>query len=147
MRGIAKLGESVWLQFDELRYAAAVIGTVLAFSVRPRCWGRRMRDLFARQVLTVGVEPLAFVSGVAMLVGISLVVQLGFWTGQAGQSALLGPLLVTVVMRELGPILTNTVVIVRSSSAMATELGVLTASGGVHALEAEGRDPFLHLVM
>jgi phospholipid/cholesterol/gamma-HCH transport system permease protein len=106
-----------------------------------------MRELFARQVLAVGVEPLAFVLGVAVLVGISLVVQLGFWTGQAGQSAMLGPLLVTVVMRELGPILTNIVVIVRSSSAMATELGVLKASGGVRALEAQGLDPFLHLVM
>lgn len=106
-----------------------------------------MRDLVARQVLAVGVEPLAFVSAVAVLVGISLVVQLGFWTGQAGQSALLGPLLVTVVMRELGPILTNTVVIVRSSSAMATEMGVLKASGGVRELEGRGLDPFLHLVM
>ena len=147
MRGIGKLGESVWLQYDELRYAAAVIGTVLYLSVRPRYWGRTMRDLFARQVLAVGVEPLAFVSAVAVLVGISLVVQLGFWTGQAGQSALLGPLLVTVVMRELGLILTNIVVIVRSSSAMATEMGVLKASGGVRALEAQGVDPFLHLVM
>src|SRR5512142_3505361 len=98
MRGISKLGQSVWLRYDEVRYAAAVIGTVLCFSVRPRYWGRTMRDLFARQVLAVGVEPLAFVSGVAVLVGISLVVQLGFWTGQAGPSALLGPLLVTVVM-------------------------------------------------
>ena len=147
MCGVTKLGEGVWLQFDELRYAAAVIGTVLCFSVRPRYWSRTMRDLFARQILAVGVEPLGFVSGVAVLAGISLVVQLGFWTGQAGQSALLGPLLVTVVMRELGPILTNIVVIVRSSSAMATELGVLKASGGVGVLEAQGVDPFVHLVM
>jgi phospholipid/cholesterol/gamma-HCH transport system permease protein len=147
MRGIGKLGESVWLQYDELRYAAAVIGTVVFFSVRPRYWGRSMRELVARQVLAVGVEPVGFVSAVAVLIGISLVVQLAFWTGQAGQSAMLGPLLVTVVMRELGPILTNIVVIVRSSSAMATELGVLKASGGVCALETQGVDPFLHLVM
>src|SRR6185295_8510615 len=103
--------------------------------------------LFARQVLAVGVEPIGFVGGVAAFVGISVVVQLGFWTGEAGQSQLLGPLLVAVVARELGPLLTNIMVIVRSNSAMATELGVLKISGEVQVLEAQGNDPFLHLVM
>ena len=39
------------------------------------------------------------------------------------------------------------VVIVRSGSAMTTELGVLKISGEVRAMEAQGTDPFLHLVM
>ncbi len=106
-----------------------------------------MRKLFARQVLAIGVEPLGFVCAVAVFVGISVVVQLTFWTGQAGQSQLLGPLLVAVVARELGPLLINIIVIVRSSSAMATELGVLKINGEVRALEAQGNDPFVHLVM
>jgi phospholipid/cholesterol/gamma-HCH transport system permease protein len=101
----------------------------------------------ARQVLAVGVEPLGFVCGVAVFVGITVVVQLSFWAGEAGQSQLLGPLLVTVVARELGPLLINLVVIVRSGSAMTTELGVLKISGEVRALEGQGSDPFLHLVM
>lgn len=147
MRAIVKLGEMVWAQWDELRYAAAVIGTFLARSVQPRYWGRTVWTLFARQVLIVGVEPVMFVCGVAVFVGTSVVVQLAFWTGKAGQSQLLGPLLVAVVARELGPLLTNIVVIVRSSSAMATELGVLKISGDVQLLEAQGKDPFLHLVM
>jgi phospholipid/cholesterol/gamma-HCH transport system permease protein len=101
----------------------------------------------ARQVLAIGVEPLGFVAGLAVFVGISVVVQLTFWTGEAGQSRLLGPLLVTVVARELGPVLINLVVIVRSGSAMTTELGILRISGEVRALEAQGCDPFPHLVM
>jgi phospholipid/cholesterol/gamma-HCH transport system permease protein len=147
MRAIAKLGERAWVQWDELRHAAAVIGTVLYLGVQPRYWLRTVWALFARQVLAVGVEPVGFVCGVAAFVGISVVVQLAFWTGEAGQSQLLGPLLVAVVARELGPLLTNIVVIVRSSSAMATELGVLTINGEVRVLEAQGNDPFLHLVM
>jgi phospholipid/cholesterol/gamma-HCH transport system permease protein len=147
------LGQAVWAQWDELRHAAAVIGTVLYLSLHPRRWLRArepdvpVRKLFARQVLAVGVEPVLFVCGVAVFVGISVVVQLAFWTGKAGQSQLLGPLLVAVVARELGPILTNIVVIVRSSSAMATELGVLKINGEVGRLEAQGYDPFLHLVL
>jgi len=147
MRLIGRLGAEVWGQWDELRHAAAVIGTVLCLSVQPRYWARPVRNLFGRQLLAVGVEPVGFVCGVAAFVGISVVVQLAFWTGKAGQSQLLGPLLVAVVARELGPLLTNIVVIVRSSSAMATELGVLKISGEVCALEAQGNDPFLHLVM
>ena len=147
MRAIGKLGEAVWSQWYELRHAAAVIGTVLCFSVQPRYWMRTVRNLFARQVLAAGVEPIGFVCGLAVIVGISVVVQLAFWTGKAGQSQLLGPLLVTVVGRELGPILANIVVIVRSSSAMATELGILRVSGEVQILEAQGNDPFLHLVL
>jgi phospholipid/cholesterol/gamma-HCH transport system permease protein len=141
------VGGFVCAQCDDLRHTAAVIGTVLGASVRPRCWARGVRTAFARQVLSIGVEPLWFVSAVAVFVGISVVMHLTFWVGEAGQSQLLGPLLVTVVARELGPVLINLVVIVRSGSAMTTELGVLKINGQVSALEEKGRDPFLQLVM
>ncbi|HEU5070705.1 MAG TPA: ABC transporter permease [Verrucomicrobiae bacterium] len=134
-------------QWDELRHTAAVIGTVLCVCLRPRCWVRPVRRAFARQVLAIGVEPLWFVSAVAVFVGISVVVQLTFWAGELGQSQLLGPLLVAVVARELGPLLIILIVIIRSGSSMATELGVLQINGGVRELEAQGRDPFTHLVL
>jgi phospholipid/cholesterol/gamma-HCH transport system permease protein len=97
--------------------------------------------------MAAGVEPLGFVCAVAVFIGISVVVQFSFWTSAAGQTQLLGPLLVAVVARELGPVLINLIVIVRSGSAMTTELGILKISGEVRALEARGNDPFLHLCM
>src|SRR3954468_15773712 len=130
-------------QWNELRHAAAVIGTVLWTSLIPRSWARAARKAFARQVLAIGVEPAGFVCAVAAFVGISVVVQLTFWAGEAGQSQMLGPLLVAVVARELGPVLINLVVIVRSGSAMTTELGVLKISGELRALESRGGDAFL----
>jgi phospholipid/cholesterol/gamma-HCH transport system permease protein len=147
MRLIEWLGETVRAQWHELQQGAAVIGTAVCVSVQPRHCGRAMRGLLARQVLAIGVEPLGFVCGLGVLVGILVVVQLSFWLGQAGQSHLLGPLLVAVVARELGPLLINLVVIVRSGSAMTTELGVIAINGDVRALEAEGGDPFLQLVV
>ena len=140
-------GAGTWGQWRELHHTAAVIGMVLFTGVRMRCLSRAVWRAFALQVLAIGVEPLWFVGAVAVFVGISVVVQLTFWTGETGQSQLLGPLLVAVVARELGPVLINLVVIVRSGSAMATELGVLKINGEVRALEAQGGDPFLHLVM
>jgi phospholipid/cholesterol/gamma-HCH transport system permease protein len=147
LRLIGRLGAGVWAQWSELRHAAAVIGTVFGAGVQPRCWARPVRQAFARQVLAIGVEPLWFVGAVAVFVGISVVVQLAFWVGETGQSQLLGPLLVTVVARELGPVLINLVVIVRTGSAMTTELGILKIGGELRALESRGGDPFLHLVM
>jgi phospholipid/cholesterol/gamma-HCH transport system permease protein len=144
LAAVGRLAQAHWL---ELRHAAAVIGTVLITSLRPRYWSAPVRKAFARQVLINGIEPIGFVCAVASFVGVSVVVQFTFWVGEAGLSQLVGPLLVTVVARELGPVLINLVVIVRSGSAMTTELGVLNLGGGVSALEAEGADPFLHLVM
>ncbi len=144
---IGGLGEAVWAQWDELRHVAAVIGTVVCAGVQPRLWARPVRKAFALQVLDIGVEPVWFVGALAVFVGISVVVQLAFWVGEAGQSQLVGPLLVTVVARELGPVLINLVVIVRSGSAMTTELGVLKINGEVRALETQGNDPFLQLLM
>jgi len=144
---IGRLGAMVWGQWEDVRHAAAVIGTVLCTGLQPRYWTRAVWAAFARQVMAIGVEPILFVAAVAAFVGISVVVQLTFWTGEVGQSQLLGPLLVAVVARELGPVLINLIVIVRSGSAMTSELGVLKINGEVRALEAQGNDPFLHLVM
>jgi phospholipid/cholesterol/gamma-HCH transport system permease protein len=144
---LAGAGSFAHAQWDELRHTAAVIGTALYTGARPRYWARAARTAFARQVFAIGIEPLWFVCAAAVFVGISVVVQLTFWVGETGQSQLLGPLLVAVVARELGPVLIILVVIVRSGSAMTTELGVLKISGEVRALEARGGDPFLQLVM
>ena len=146
-RMIGGLGGTVWAQWDELRHAAAVIGTVLYVCVRPRYWVRTVRRAFVRQVVAIGVESVGLVCGVAVFVGITVVVQLAFWVDEAGQSEMLGPLLVAVVARELSPVLIGIVVIVRSGSVIATELGIMKISGRVHVLEAQGISPFIYLVM
>ena len=147
MRVIGGLGDAVWAQWYELRHVAAVIGTVLYVCVQPRYWARTVRKAFVRQVAAIGVGSVGLVCGLAIFVGITVVVQLAFWIEQAGQSQMLGPLLVAVVARELGPVLVGIVVIVRSGSLMATELGIMRSDGRVGALEAQGASPFLCLVM
>ena len=147
IRVIGGLGDRVWTQWDELRHAAAVMGTVLYVGVQPRSWVRTVRSTFAQQVVAIGVESLGLVCWVAVFVGITVVAQLAFWVAQAGQSQMLGALLVAVVARELSPVLIGIVVIVRSGSAMATEMGIMKIGGQVHVLEAQELSPFLYLVM
>jgi phospholipid/cholesterol/gamma-HCH transport system permease protein len=134
-------------QWGAVQYLAAVLATMAFLSVQPRRWQRTVRGAFARQVLLSGVESIRFILIVAVLVGISVVVQLDVWTGKLGQSQRLGPLLVAVVARELGPLFANFVLIVRGGSAIATELGLMKVGGEVRVLEAQGIEPLLFLVM
>ena len=147
MRAIGTIGARVWAQWDEARHLAAVLGTLLGVAVRPRSWGRTVRGAFARQLFSSGVESVPFVLVLAVLVGISVVVQLNLWTGKLGQSQTLGQLLVLVVARELGPLFANFVLIVRGGSAITTELGIMKVGGEVQVLEAQGIEPLLFLVM
>jgi phospholipid/cholesterol/gamma-HCH transport system permease protein len=84
---------------------------------------------------------------VAFLVGIVVVVQAQLWLGRVGQSRLLGPVLVAVVLRELGPLLANIIVIGRSGNAIAAELGYMRLSGEVRVLDSQGLDPLVYLVV
>jgi phospholipid/cholesterol/gamma-HCH transport system permease protein len=144
---LADLGGMAREQWAAAQYLAAVLGTTLFLSLQPRRWGRVVRGVFARQFFFSGVESVRFILIVAVLVGISVVVQLGVWTDRLGQSQKLGPLLVVVVARELGPLFANFVLIVRGGSAIATELGIMKVGGEVRVLEAQGLEPLLFLVM
>lgn len=144
---LAGIGIVVLEQWRGMLYLAAVLGATLFFGAQPKRWGRVVRGVFARQFFSFGVESVRFILILAVLVGVSVVVQLEIWTGRLGQSQKLGPLLVVVVARELGPLFANFVLIVRGGSAIATELGVMKVGGEVRVLDAQGLQPLLFLVM
>jgi phospholipid/cholesterol/gamma-HCH transport system permease protein len=128
-------------------YTLGVTFWVLRLAVKPSTWRRTVRDALARQVLFGAVEAAPFTVMVAFLVGIVVVVQAQLWLGRVGQSRLLGPVLVAVVLRELGPLLANIIVIGRSGNAIAAELGHMRLSGEVRVLDAQGLDPLVYLVV
>lgn len=144
---LGSLGRAVWETWGRWRHLAAVAFTVLPASLQPRHWPRTVRNVFARQVLFTGVESVLFVALLGVLAGVAVVAQTYRWLDQVGLSQQTGSLLVVVVARELGPLFVNFVVLVRSGSAMASELGVMQVSGEVRVLEAQGVDPLLYLVV
>lgn len=125
----------------------AVAWTVLAAGVRPRYWPPAVRNVLARQILFTGYEATRFISMIALLVGVAVVVQAQVALAKVGQTGMLGPILVMVIIREVGPLLTNFVVIGRSGTAMTTELANMKVNGEVDLLDAQGLDPFLYLVL
>ncbi|MFH0952709.1 MAG: ABC transporter permease [Verrucomicrobiota bacterium] len=147
MNWLARTGDAVLKRGRAVRYLASVTWGVLCAAARRSSWPRTVRNVLARQILFTGIEAHRFITLVAFMVGISIVVQTQVWLSEFGQKELLGPILVMVIVREVGPLLVNFIVIGRSGTAMATELGNMKVSGEVHVLDAQGLDPFVYLVM
>ncbi len=133
-----------------LRRSLAILGiswAVVREGLRPRTWSAPVRAVLARQILFTGIEAMRFVGGLGVIIGIAVVLQTWAMLMRFGRSDLLGPVLVTLIVRELGPLLTNFIVIGRSGNAIATELATMKIRGEVRLLEGSGVDPFLYLVI
>jgi phospholipid/cholesterol/gamma-HCH transport system permease protein len=134
-------------QLRKLAQLAALASSVLTAVVRPATWRHTLRRPLVRQILSSGVEATGVVAFLAIALGVLLVAQYQLWLGNVVQSRWLGPLLNAVVVRELGPILVNLVVIARSGGTMAAELALVHVSGEDRVAEGQGLDPVAYFVV
>lgn len=126
---------------------AAVSFSCVALLLRRDSWPRTVREQIGKQILFTGYEAIGLTSLLAIATGVSVVAQGQLWLARLGQSEMLGPLLVAVVFRELGPILVNFLVVARSGTAIVTELATMRVHREVGLLEEMGVDPMVYLVM
>jgi phospholipid/cholesterol/gamma-HCH transport system permease protein len=99
-----------------------------------------------QQVYFTGLEALPFLALLSLLLGSTVIVQALPQLQDVGATGLVGKILVIVIVRELGPIVTAMVVITRSGTAMAAEMATNRITGQVEALEAMGIDIFHYLI-
>lgn len=83
----------------------------------------------------------------ALALGLAVIGQTVSLLNRVGAQQFLGTVMVTVVVRELGPLLTALIVLSRTGTANVIELGTARALGEVEALEAMGIDPVHYLVV
>ena len=79
--------------------------------------------------------------------GLVVIGQTVSWLTRVGAINFLGTVMVVVVVRELGPLVTALLVLARVGTANVIELGTARAMGEVEALEALGIDPVHYLVV
>lgn len=144
---LAFVGEVTLAQSRKFVQLLAIVSAVLIASVQLSVWRRTIRSALARKVVSSGVEAIGIVCVLAIALGVLLIVQYQLWLGQIVQSRLLGPILDAVVVRELGPLLVNLVVIARSGSAMTAELALIHVSGEDRVVEGQGLDPLTYFVL
>ena len=116
MNFLGQIGAGTLARAGRAARTTAMVWSVGVQSLRPKTWTAPMRNVLARQILFTGLEATGFVSLIAVIVGVLVVVQAQYWLMRLGQTALIGPILTAVVLRELGPLLTNFVVIARSKA-------------------------------
>lgn len=126
---------------------SALVCASLLLAVRRQTWSRPVRLQLSRQILFTGVDALGLTVMMAVLGGISVVAQAQLQLSRFGQSDMLGSILVLVIVREIGPLLVNFIVIGRSGTAIATELATMRSRHEVNVLRAQGVDPMVYLVL
>jgi phospholipid/cholesterol/gamma-HCH transport system permease protein len=107
-----------------------------------------IRPLIAREIHRAGVQLLPMFLFAAVALGFLVIGQTVSWlTRVEAANNLFGSIMVIVVVRELGPLLTALLVLARVGTANVVELGTARALGEVEALEALGIDPVHYLVV
>src|SRR3989441_5283993 len=102
--------------------------------------------LLFRETSRAGLRLLPMFLFLSVALGLLVIGQTVSWLTRVGAINYLGTIMVVVVVRELGPLLTALVALARIGTANVVELGTARAMGEVEALEALGIDPVHYLV-
>jgi phospholipid/cholesterol/gamma-HCH transport system permease protein len=146
-RALAQLGRSVRPHINFVLMLAALAFGVAQEVGRPARWRRTIRGEFRRALRQAVGGGLSTTVVTAVLIGLVMVSEALYWLGQAGQEELIGPVVVTVLVREVAPLLVGFILLGRSGVIVVSEIGELQIGGQVSTLAAQGLDPFLLLVL
>ena len=106
-----------------------------------------IHPLIRQQIVRSGVRPLPAVLFLGTALGFIIVSQTIGLLARVGATNLTGFIMVSVVIRELGPLTAAALVLARVGTATVIELSTVRATGEIEALEALGIDPIHYLVV
>lgn len=108
---------------------------------------KRSRPVVLQQLYITGIKSLGVISVVAMFTGMILALQTGLELRKFGQEVNIGVAVMVSMLREMGPFMTALILAASVGSAMAAELGTMTVSEEIAALEVMSISPVRFLVM
>ncbi len=114
--------------FDQTQGLRTVLGVVLS------------------QIYFTGFQALPLVTVLALASGSIVILQSSAQLSFLGGGDMIGNLLVVVIVRELSPLLTALIVIARSGTAVASEIGNMRVNKEIEALESMGINPLSYIV-
>lgn len=100
-----------------------------------------------RQMYVSGFKSLFVVSVVATFTGMILCLQTGLALKDFGQQDLIGQVIVVTLTREMAPFMTALILSASVGSAMAAEIGTMSVSEEIDALEVMSINPVRYLVL
>jgi phospholipid/cholesterol/gamma-HCH transport system permease protein len=147
MEIVSEIGAGVT---DSLAYlgSLAMLGTRAAyFTFVGPFRGKPLRlQSAASQAMEVGVRALPILSLITFFIGLILALQSAYELSKLGAMNIVAKAVALSMSRELGPLITAIVVIGRSGSAFAAEIGTMKVSEEIDALEVMAISPINFLV-
>jgi phospholipid/cholesterol/gamma-HCH transport system permease protein len=109
--------------------------------------GQASFKILVMQILYTFVEALGITAFLALGIGAAVNITGMPFLSRLSQERLIYPLLITIITRELGPLLAAFIIIARSATAIATEMAGMVISHEVEAYISVGIDPIEHLAV
>lgn len=128
-----------------LLFALAV--SVLQRAVQPLTWRRPVRDEFWRFMDLVCVRNLHVTLITAAIAGVAVVGQGLYWLESVGTIDVIREVTVYVMVREIAPLAVGLLALGSGGMVMFNEFSVLRRGGQLEALDRQGIDPFILLVV
>lgn len=122
-------------------YSALTVLAMVALVRRPGEGGAMVRTQLARQIVFSAWDAIPLVVLIASLLSISVVALSATMMPSFEATTVLVRVLALVLVRELAPLMTAILVILRSCGAITVELGYMGWRGELEALETLGIDP------
>lgn len=107
---------------------------------------RAVISVLSQQIYFTGFQGLPLITTLSLAMGALVTMQAASQLTLIGGQGMLGNLLVAVVVRELAPLMTALVVIARSGTAVASELGSMKVNKEVEALTLMGIHPLSYVI-
>jgi phospholipid/cholesterol/gamma-HCH transport system permease protein len=121
-------------------------GAVRATFAQP-IWSKEFRwKRGIHSAMAVGVEALPIVSLISFFIGVIMALQSAYELRKLGALQLVASAVALAITRELGPLMTAVMVIGRSGSAFAAEIGTMKVNEELDALETMALEPIYFLV-
>ncbi|MFC1584024.1 MlaE family ABC transporter permease [Fibrobacterota bacterium] len=147
--GVIKLLNQVGAVFRKMYLGQLIILSFTIFFSSFKKLGNRKASFmtFINQTYFTGVEAAPQITLLAIIIGALTIVQAVTVMPKLGGGDALGGVMVAVVIRELGPLMTALFIAGRSGSAMSTYIGNMKVLQEVDALRSMGIDPLHFLIM
>lgn len=125
----------------------ALLMTLRAVLFIPLMFCKRNRHEVWYQLFFTGIKSLPVISVVALFTGMIFAVQTGMELARFGQEVQVGGAVTVVMLREMGPFMTGLIIAASVGASIAAQLGTMTVSEEIAALEIMSIDPVRFLVM
>lgn len=107
---------------------------------------RTIFGVVSAQIYFTGWQAIPLITVLALGAGGVVILQSSSNLNLLGGTEMIGKLLVMIIVRELGPLITALVVVARSGTAVASEVGNMRANREIEALESMGINPLSYIV-